>query len=169
MLEHMAKTEKARFDADRTAKPIAQILGHVRSGDCQGPGATVPDTYDDGRGTRIALASTPKAPKEPSLYAVTIEGVPFELTRAQIRAVIRSLKKTIAAKVDRYVVATKATPRKYSPRRFSTGGTNRAPTTDRSKAFSFGLDRGWAWLHAEAMTEATGEEYIALRIVRKKR
>jgi len=37
--------KKARLDADRTAKPIAKIVGHFKQGDCVGP-ASCPENYE---------------------------------------------------------------------------------------------------------------------------
>lgn len=53
----MAKAEKARLDADRTAKPRTRIVGHARVGDVAGPGITKPDAYEAEDGARTALGA----------------------------------------------------------------------------------------------------------------
>jgi hypothetical protein len=49
---HTSAVVPARLDKDRTAKPLTEIVGHARQGDCIGPDTVQADTY---RATRYQI------------------------------------------------------------------------------------------------------------------
>lgn len=49
------RTKKARLDADKTAKPLTRIVGHVSDNKVIGPGLVTADSYETEEGERIPL------------------------------------------------------------------------------------------------------------------
>jgi hypothetical protein len=53
----------ARLDADRTARPLTRLVGHVTQGHCFGPGTVQPDALEVvATGERISLTPDKECP-----------------------------------------------------------------------------------------------------------
>ena len=114
-----AANEKARLDADRTAKPLTRIVAHVPDGHCAGgtivagPGVE----YVDENGTRTALSAaprfyavedrTPEEAGEPTTEVLLLDATTMDaaVTEAQGLAGFTTTKLRVFAVVEERVVS----------------------------------------------------------------